>query len=40
MHCTMDPSFTLEKVIPFTPLDFAGLEDLGWNSSTAAPAGG
>ena len=30
MHCTMDPSFNTGERDTFTPLDFAGLEDLGW----------
>jgi hypothetical protein len=30
MHCTMDPSFHTGARATFTPLDFAGLEDLGW----------
>jgi len=30
MHCTMNPSFNDGERDTFTPLDFAGLADLGW----------
>ena len=31
MHCTMDPIFDYGQREAFTPLDFAGLQDIGWN---------
>ena len=42
-HCTMDPVFNSGERDTFTPLDFAGLEDLGWTiflfSSQPQPVG-
>jgi hypothetical protein len=38
-HCTMDPVFNSGERDAFTPLDFAGLEDLGWAISQSQPVG-
>jgi len=35
-HCTMDPVFNSGERDTFTPLDFAGLADLGWMVSAAS----
>jgi hypothetical protein len=38
-HCTMDPVFDSGVRETFTPLDYAGLADLGWNLQTSQPVG-
>jgi len=39
-HCTMDPVLNVGERDAFTPLDFAGLEDLGWTFvSSSQPKG-